>query len=253
VVALKSSREKFFESNVTLFLPFFVNYAVIISSLLIISALPKDTNVPLQLDNSPGNFPMGSVTAVFSPDTQVFLDFGMWKSWYFLTVEYFTIFLILFLILNWNLNKIERGIRCGFYSIVFLVLPIVANMLNLILIGQSTLGPSGAFYTSEGLVTGFGLVNLWAGDAAGGLRNMTSVREMVFFVLNAAIALGLLLFSFADQAGFFSEAIGNYKVGYGIHISCFYSAVAISLLFSYLRRSSLRLQGTTSIPTDFST
>jgi hypothetical protein len=213
----------------------------LLSTLLIIFLFPKDTNLPLQLDNSPGNFPIGSITAIFSPDTQVFLDFASWKSWYLQNAANLTILLALFLIMNWNLKKRERGIRFVFYSIVFLVLPVVANILNLLLINQSTIGPSGAFYSSIGLAIGFGIINLWAGDAAGGLSKMMMARKVdaALFVLNAMIAPGLLLLSFVNPVGFFSEVTAGYTVGYGIHIFCFYSAVALSLLFCYLRRSSI--------------
>ncbi len=239
----KASNGKFsfFDSNGPFLIAFFVNFAIFLSTLLIISLFPRDANLPLQLANTPRNFPFGSITAVYSPDTQVFLDFMSWKSWYLLTLANFTVFLALFLILNWNLQKRQRGLRFVFYSVVFVVLPIVANMLNILLINQSTLGPSGAYFASDGLVVGFGLVNLWAGDKAGGLREMVMARKIdaLLFVLNGVIGTGFLLLSFIDPTDFFSEVVAGYNVGYGIHIFCFYAAVVLSLLFGYLRRSSL--------------
>lgn len=143
--------------------------------------------------------------------------------------------------LNWKVEKRERGIRFAFYSALFLVLPVVANILDLLLINQSTLGPSGAYYTSDGLLVGFGLVNLWMGDTAGGLRRMMtgSKVEAMLFVLNATVGTGLLLLSFVDPTDFFTEVLAGYNVGYGIHIFCFYAAVLLALSFGYSRRSKL--------------
>lgn len=150
-------------------------------------------------------------------------------------------FLALFLILNWNVNRRERGIRFVFYSILFVILPVVANILDLHLINQSTLGPSGAYYTTNGLLVGFGLVNLWMGDTAGGLRKMmmTTRMDAVLFILNGTVGTGVLLLSFVDPTDFFSEVLAGYNVGYGIHIFCFYSAAALALMLGYSRRSKL--------------
>jgi hypothetical protein len=239
----RPSETGFFEGIVPVLLVIFVNCAILLSTLLIIFIFTNDASIPLKLANTPKNFPVGSITAVFSPDTQVFLDFASWKSWYLQNLANFTIPPLLFLGLNWNINKRERGIRFVFYSLVFLILPILANVLNLVLIDQSTLGPSGAFYASIGLLVGFGIINLWAGDTVGGgLSSMIEkdkIVDAILFVLNGIVGAGLLLLSFVNQAGFFSEAIAGYTVGYGIHIFCFYSAVALSLLIGYLRRSSI--------------
>jgi len=216
-----------------------VNFAILFSTLLVIGLFARNPNLPLQLDNSPRNFPIGSLTAVYTPDTQVFLDFSSWHSWYFLNAANFVIFVVLFLVLNWNLDKKERGMRFTFYSTVFIVLPVIANMLNLFLIQQSTLGPSGAFYTSNGLLVGFGLVNLWMGDTMGGWRKMTRRLDIVLYFLNGTIATGFLLLSFVDPVDFFSEVVSGYNVGYGIHIFCFYSAMVLCLILGYARRRPL--------------
>ena len=239
-VAKSSSRDKFFESYIPFLSAILVNFAILFSMLLVIALFPRNSSLPLQLDNSPGNFPIGAVTAVFTPDTQVFLDFASWQSWYVQTAANFAVFLALFLILNWNLKKRERGIRFLYYSLVFLTLPIIANVLNLVLAGQSDVGPSGAYYTSNGLVVGFGLVNLWVGDVSGGLRKML-VRKWVavLFILNALVGTFSLMLSFVDPVDFFSEVAGSYTVGYGIHIFCFYGAIGFSLVFGYWRRASL--------------
>jgi hypothetical protein len=234
-----SGKTGFFESSLPVLLVFSVNFAILLSTLLVIGLFLRNPNIPLQLDNSPRNFPIGSLTAVYAPDTQVFLDFSVWQSWYFLNAANFAVFLVLFLVLNWNLVKKERGIRFTFYSIVFLVLPVVANMLNLFLIQQSTLGPSGAYYTSNGLLVGFGLVNLWMGDAIGGWRKMTRRLDVILYFLNSTVATGFLLLSFVDPVDFFSEVVSGYNVGYGIHIFCFYSAVVLCLILGYTRRRSL--------------
>jgi len=244
--AKQSRASKFFGGNSPFLFAFFVNGAILLSTLLVIGLFPRNSNLPLQLDNSPTNFPLGSATAIYAPDTQVFIDYASWQSWYFLTAANFAVFLTLFLLLNWNLERRERGIRFTFYSIVFLILPVIANMLNVLLINQSTLGPSGAYYSSDGLLVGFGLVNLWAGDATGGWRKMTSRLDAVLFVLNGTVGTGFLLLSCVDTVSFFSEVVAGYNVGYGIHIFCFYSAVAASLLFGYSRRSSLVVPRSTS-------
>ena len=88
-------------------------------------------------------------------------------------------------------------------------------------------------------MTGFSLVNLWMGDASGGLRKISGGLDLVLFVLNALIGPFLLLISFVDPVDFFSEVVVGYMVGYGIHIFCFYSAVGAALLLSYSRRLSL--------------
>jgi hypothetical protein len=235
----KLSSSKFFGSKVPLFLPVFANYAILFSTLIIIALVPRNSALPLELANTPKNFPLGSLTAVFAPDTQVFLDYSSSLSWYLLTLVNFAVYLGLFFLLNWNVKRSERGIRCTFYAIVFLVLPVIANMLNLLVIGQSTLGPSGAYYSSDGLLVGFAVVNLWAGDAQGGWRKMTKRLDATLFVLNGAVATGFLMLSFADPVDFFSEVVSGYNVGYGIHIFCFYAAVVLAVLFSYSRRASL--------------
>ncbi len=235
----KPSRGGFFESNLPVLLVFSVNFAILLSTLLVIGLFLRNPNLPLKLDNSPRNFPIGSLTAVYAPDTQVFLDFSSWQSWYFLNAANFAIFLVLFFTLNWNLDKKERGIRFSFYSIVFFALPVIANMLNLFLIQQSTLGPSGAYYTSSGLLVGFGLVNLWMGDAMGGWRKMTRRLDVVLYFVNGTVATGFLLLSFVDPVDFFSEVVSGYNVGYGIHIFCFYSALVLCLILGYARRRPL--------------
>lgn len=181
------------------------------------------------------------MTAAFTPDTQVFLNFSSWPSWYLLTLANFVVFLSLFAILNWRLNERERGIRLALYFALFLILPVIANLLNLVLIGQSTLGPSGSFYASVGAVTGFGLVNLWTGDRDGGLSETLRRSNRIdagVLILNGAIGTGFLALSFFDPSDFFSESQGAYLVGYGIHMFCFYSAVLACLCVGYLRRKS---------------
>ena len=112
-------------------------------------------------------------------------------------------------------------------------------MLNLFLIQQSTLGPSGAYYTSSGLLVGFGLVNLWMGDAMGGWRKMTRRLDVVLYFVNGTVATGFLLLSFVNPVDFFSEVVSGYNVGYGIHIFCFYSALVLCLILGYARRRPL--------------
>lgn len=232
---------RFFEGYLPFLIAYLANFVILVSTLVVILFFPTNSSLPLSLANSPGNFPLGSLTAVFSPDTQVFLDFASWQSWYSLTASNFLIFLALFFILNWNVKRRERGIRLIYYSLVFLVLPVVANILNILLIDQSTLGPSGAYYSSVGLLVGFGLVNLWAGDKGGGLGKLMERGKLdaVIFILNGTVATGFLLLSFVDPTDFFSEVVAGYTVGYGIHMFCFYSAVVAALFLSYLRRSSL--------------
>ncbi len=95
---MKSSRSgKFFDGNIPFFLTLFVNCAILLSMLLVILLFIRNPNLPLQLDNSPRNFPLGSITAVYSPDTGVFLDFASWNSSYLLTSANFVVFLALFL------------------------------------------------------------------------------------------------------------------------------------------------------------
>jgi hypothetical protein len=231
----------FFEGNTPYLLVSLVNCSILVSTLLVIFLSFHNLIIPLELANSPKNFPIGSLTATFSPDTQVFLDPSTWISWYALTLTNFAVFLTLFLILNSNLkSKKEGGIRFVFYSCVFLVLPFVANMLYVITTGGSSLGPSAAYYTSVGLLVGFGLVNLWAGDVSGGMRSMRGQRkEIILFVLNGMIGTGFLLLSLLNQTSFFSEVVAGFNVGYGIHIFCFYSAIILCLIYGYWRRACL--------------
>ena len=120
-----------------------------------------------------------------------------------------------------------------------MVLPVIGNIFYLIVIDQPTIGPSGAFYTSAGLLTGFGIVNVLIGVKRG-LRSVLLPRANRFiFVLNGTIGLGLLSVSFVSSSAFFSEIMPGYRVGYEIHIFCFYSAILISLVYAYLRRSPL--------------
>lgn len=238
----KNRRDRFLESEIPILIALIANFAIFFSTLFVISIFPRNPNLPLAIDNSPQNFPLGSLTAAFSPDTGVFLDFSSWRSWYLLTIANFAVFFALFVFLNWSIDRRERGIRFLLYSIVFLFLPVLANILNLLLIGQSTLGPSGAFYSSVGLLAGFGMVNLWAGDKSGGLRNMlgrSKRLDAAVLVLNGAIGTGFLMLSFVDPTDFFSESAGGYLVGYGIHMFCFYSAIGACLLLGCLRRSQL--------------
>jgi hypothetical protein len=229
----------FFESYLPTLLVISVNFAILLSTLLVIWFFQRNLDLPLELDNSPRNFPLGSLTAVYTPDTQVFLDFSSWSSWYLGNAANFGAFLVLFLVLNWNLGTKERGIRFTFYSIVFLTLPVAANILNLLVIGQSTLGPSGAYYTSDGLLVGCGLVNLWMGDRSGGWRKMSRLFDVTLYFVNGTLAAGFLLFSFFDPVDFFSEVVSGYSIGYGIHIFCFYSAVLLSLVLGFARRVPL--------------
>jgi hypothetical protein len=244
--------DKFFEGRLPLFFPLVVNYAILVSILVIIAIFPGHPNLPLKVDNSPENFPLGSVTAVFSPDTQVFLNPSTWESWYFLTAANLVVFLALFVVLNWRLEKRERGKRFVFYSVVFLVLPVVANILNIAFIGQSTLGPSGAFYSTVGLLVGFGLINLWIGDKSGGFTRILagSRIDAVLFVLNGAVGTGFLMLSFFDPSDFFSESVNGYLVGYGIHMFCFYAAVVSCLIYGYFRRSYLLVSGSKDLQLD---
>ena len=239
----KTIRDRFLEGDIPILIALIANLTIFLSTLYVISTFPRNPNLPFTIDNSPQNFPLGSFTAAFSPDTEVFLNFSSWQSWYLLTIANFGVFFALFALLNWRIDKRERGIRFLFYSVVFLSLPVLANILNLLLIGQSTLGPSGGFYSSVGLLVGFGLVNLWAADKSGsGLRNMlihSKRLDAATLVLNGAIGTGFLMLSFVDPTDFFSESAGSYLVGYGIHMFCFYSAIGASLLLGYLRRSRL--------------
>jgi hypothetical protein len=169
------------------------------------------------------------------------LNYSSWPSWYTLTLANFAVFLALFLILNSGVDERERGIRFTVYSVSFLSLPVVANILNILLIGQSTLGPSGSFYASVGMLVGFGLVNLWEADVKGGLSEAlrrSGRIQAASLILNGAIGTGFLALSFFDPSDFFSETQGSYLVGYGIHMFCFYSVVLLCLLIGYLGHKS---------------
>ena len=118
-----------------------VTIAIIYSNAEVYLAFLKNTDVINSLFNNWSNFPTGLVTAIFTPDSQVFLCYNginsaaychaYFSAWYTLDVELLVAYVALFFLVNLGEDVPELSLRSVYYGIMIIAISVVSNWLAL--------------------------------------------------------------------------------------------------------------------------
>ena len=195
----------------------------------------RDTNSPLMLLNNWSNFPLGLVTAIFTPDSQVFLCYTgsfqasacytFYLDWLTVTAGSLGAYLAIFFIVNLGQSARELGIRSFFYSAMILAISVVSNYLGL-LREPGSIGPSTAIYASLGLGLGFAFANSIAWLLSG--RSFSNQRQVWAVGMSITLTTGLIVFALADPVGFFNVS-STQRIDATAHMFCFTVGALVSL------------------------
>lgn len=197
----------------------------------------RDSSFPLGLLNNWSNFPFGTITAIFTPDSQVFLCYtgsfqastcyASYLGWLVVTAGSLGAYLVLFFVINLGQPTREVAIRSTFYAVVILVISVVSNYLGL-LREAGSVGPSTAIFAGLGVVLGLAASNSVEWFRRG--HRISGLRELWAVGIGVALVIGLLGFAIGDPAGFFNVN-PTQKVDAAAHIFCFVCGAAVSLPF----------------------
>lgn len=222
-----------------------VTGAIILANELVFVEFPRNHGIIDPLFNTRSNAPWGLLTAVFTPDPQVFLCYtgkfqasncyAYFMSWFAVTAGNLVLSLALFLVVNLNHEAHERGVRSVFYGIAIIAISALSNLVDLVR-GIGSAGPSTAIYAGIGIVLGFSLANtaglVW-------IRRCANLRSTVAIAVSLATTLGLLVMAGAYPADFFN-ASSTLKVEVFAHELCFLLGTLISFVFAFRGRQTLK-------------
>lgn len=210
-----------------------VVFSIILGNLYVTLLYVSNHDAIFPLLNTWGNFPHGIFTAIFTPDTQVFLGQISWTSWYIVTEVSFLLFLSMFVVLNADQSERELARRSCFFATAIIAVPMVSNFVSL-LRGYETVGPSTAVYASQGLVLGFSLFNsiVWIGKGHPRYRDK---KRAAAIIASLAFAFSFIAIPLVPPFNFFN--VVN-KVDWGSHVFCFVVGAGVALLWSLIRRKS---------------
>ncbi|MCL4519461.1 MAG: hypothetical protein M1587_09715 [Thaumarchaeota archaeon] len=191
----------------------------------------------LRLVNTWKNFPSGIFLAIFLPDTMVFLGKAPWRLWFLSTVAILSVFYILFVVTNLNLDSRERSRR--FFEGIFLIFAIswVGDIVGLYWYGE-TAGPSGVIYSLLGIMYGFIISNIivevrvWKDSLVNFIRKSGNFMP---FSLSLAIGIIFALYAVGNPSGFFSLSLNGVKVAGGVHVFCFVVGALVSAIIGITR------------------
>ena len=212
-----------------------VTLSIILINELVFVFFLRDPNSPLKLLNNWSNFPLGLVTAVFTPDSQVFLCYtgsfqasacySFYVSWLTVTAGSLGVYLVIFFLVNLGQSARELGVRSLFYSVMILAISVISNYLGL-LREPGSVGPSTAIYAGLGLGLGFALANSIVWFLGG--RRFSSQRQVWAVGMSVALTIGLGVFALADPAGFFNVS-STQRIDAGAHMFCFTVGALVAL------------------------
>ncbi len=234
----------------TALLGFLPILGIIIGNELVFSSFLRDPNSVFRWMNTWNTFPVGVFTAIFVPDTPVLLGKISWNSWFFLTAGSLTAFYSFFALTNFNLEAKVRTLRFIFCVAMVFLLAFAGNVAGLFWYKQ-TAGPSGALYGLEGLTYGFAFLNAVMLHKKGMhfLRSfLRSFQNFLPLVLGLAIVIVIPIVAVIDPVDFFTLSIQGVKVAGGVHLFCFFTGIATSLIFGFVTSGKSELHSAYTKP-----
>lgn len=189
------------------------------------------------VDNS-AHFPMGVVTAVFSPDAAVLGGSQSFVDWCIGFTVTLSILFLLFLITSLRVSLKDIGFRSVFYGLMLFVVPIASNAFTLVT-GQSSFGPSTVTFTSLGLVLGFSVLNVgvWLDRNRPGYQNQR-LGEYVSTIVSLGIVFALVYLPLVFPSSFFNTA-SAYNVNWMAYVFCFVFGIVGPFWYYTTRESSV--------------
>ena len=223
-----------------------VTLTLILVNELVFLLFLHDTSLPLRLLDTWSNFPLGVVTAIFTPDPQVFLCYtgafqasacySSYLSWLVVTAGSLGAYLVIFFVVNLGQSARETAIRSLVYAVMIIVISAASDSFGLIREAGSV-GPSTAIYAGIGLVLGFAASNsivwLLSGKTFSGLRQGSAI------VIGIVLPVVLTGFALADPVGFFNVS-STQRVDATAHMFCFVAGALVSLPIGLRSVSRLR-------------
>ena len=219
--------------------PLLVVSVIVIGNLLVYLEFLYNHDFVTSLLNTWSNFPTGLVTAIFTPDSQVFLCytgnfsgsecFQGFMSWYAIDVGYLAFYLGLFYVINMNREARDRVLRLSFYGLMIVAVSVVSNLVDLSRPGVTgSVGPSTAAYTGIGLVYGFSIITVIG--APFGDRDIRNARNFFAIAISAIMVVVLTGFYLVDPTDFFNVN-SLLKIDSAAHMFCFVGGTLVSLPF----------------------
>lgn len=99
-------------------------------------------------------------------------------------------FCLIFSFSNSYLSNIEKKSRVNFFILTILVSTFISNTIWIIIVNLGTIGASGLVYASEGVVTGFCLINSW--DIVYEIRINGVKRDLGMLAINLVIFIAIV-------------------------------------------------------------
>lgn len=191
----------------------------------------------LQLINTWKNFPRGIFSAILLPDTMVFLGKAPWRLWFLSTAAIMSVFYILFVVTNFNLDSRERSRRFFEGILLMFMISWTSDIVGLYWYSE-TAGPSGVIYSLLGIMYGFIISNItvevrtWRDSLVAFIRKS---NNFMLFSLSLAIGIVFPLYAVANPSGFFSLTLNEVKVASDVHVFCFIAGTFVATLIGILR------------------
>lgn len=167
------------------------------SSILLIFTTYNQSLIP-HLWNSSSNL-LGILTSIFTH-----ADF----SHYFDNMSLLFGTILLFLLLNYFLDRKERKSRALFVFVAALSIGVIVNIIELLVpaFNEDAFGASGVVFAVIGILLGFSLLNLSDLIIRRGKARIGD--KDTFIILNFLIAAGILQFVFLQPSAFFNVSQG---------------------------------------------
>jgi hypothetical protein len=194
--------------------------AIVVGNAFVYLAFKSNPSLYSGLVDNSAHFPMGIVTAIFSPDAAVLGGSQTFADWCVGFAVTLTILFLLFLITSLRVSLRDIGFRSVFYGLMLIVIPIASNAFTLAT-GQSSFGPSTVTFASMGLVLGFGVLNagVWLERNRPGFQDQ-GFREYISTIVSLAIVFALVYLPLVFPSAFFNIA-STYNVDWTAYVFCF--------------------------------
>jgi hypothetical protein len=216
-----------------------VTLAVILGNELVYVSFLSSHDFINGLLNTWPNFPWGLVTAIFTPDSQVFLCytggfspsscFQYFTGWFELTVSLLLSYLALFFVVNLRCGIHDLSLRSSYYGLMIIAISAVSNLIGLYM-SPGSVGPSTAAFAGLGLVYGFGIVNSIV--FIRGERDLAHGRDRVALAFSLAMAVVLTALYVISPADFFNVNSAQ-RIDSEAHMVCFAGGTLVSLPFLF--------------------
>jgi membrane associated rhomboid family serine protease len=134
------------------------------------------------------NILLASKSTPWGVVTSLFIHSG-WEHLFSNMIGLF-FFCLIFSFSNYYLSSDEKRSRFNFFIFAIFTSTLISNTIWIIIVNLGTVGASGLVYASEGVVTGFCLINSW--DIVNEIRNSKVKKDLDVLAVNLFIFIAIV-------------------------------------------------------------